>query len=162
MNSYVVFIGLIIFLIGCTNQPVTDISHLIPDEQELNSIKLSAEGCQTESYETHERAPLKQYSICNFTGQETNITTQIYKYTNFDDLNGSYQYKSLHLRGYQGLIEENSYGQLSRFYVNNESTTYYYHFWIVEDPFLVHVTSKGSAQAKGYVEALGLKMLEKI
>ena len=146
-------------------------SDLILNEQDLMELGMR-EDCKTEEYNTSEKMVISQYSFCNYTIDDLNteIIIELSKYTNFKDLNSSYQYNSLHLRSSEGLISENNYGDQSRFYVNHESDyggqfneldIYYYHLWIVKDSYLIHITSKGSKEAKEYIKEIGLKILGK-
>jgi len=142
---------------------ITSTSELTLTTGELNkfNIEINESSCDTQTYETGNFSSQSHYTICFYEMGDTKIVFQLSKYTNFNDLNGSYQYDSLHLRGFNGLIEENKYGNLSRFYVNNESTTYYYHVWIVENPFLIHVTSKGVKEDKDIIENIGKSIISK-
>jgi hypothetical protein len=162
-----------LLLVGCTqhiiptnnNNNIT-IQDMILNQEELLQlgIQTNEPECKVEHYETSELSPLAEYAMCNYTiikRNATQIIVQLQTFSNFNDLNGSYQYNSLHLRGFQGLINENEYGNLSRFYVNNESNTYYYHFWIVSEPHLIHVTSKGIQDDKDYVKNITLKLVSK-
>jgi hypothetical protein len=102
---------------------------------------------------------------------DTGVVIELKKYTNSGDLNGSYQYESLHLRSIEGLISENDYGDQSRFYVNNENdygaeyndpNMYYYALYISKNEYLIYVTSKGtSVEAKEYVAKIGRRILSK-
>ncbi len=139
---------------------------LVLNEQDLQQLGIAINGtdCQTEEYPTNEYSPLAQYSICNYTIKslnDTQVVLELQKFTNFEDLNGTYQYTSLHLRGSQGLISENDYGDLSRFYVDNESNVYYYHLWIGKNKYLIHITSKGSKEAGEYIAKIGRRILSK-
>ncbi|MBI4173461.1 MAG: hypothetical protein HY519_01960 [Candidatus Aenigmarchaeota archaeon] len=148
-----------------TASTISGTQELALSEQDLRQLGMaSATGCRTEVYSTGEYAPLMQYSFCNYTINSLNgteVVLELKKFANSEDLNGTYQYESLHLRGFQGLISENDYGDLSRFYANNESAVYYYHLWIGKNEFLIHITSKGDAQAGGYIAETGRKILAK-
>ena len=115
-----------------------------------------------------------QDSICVYTISslnDTQVIIQLQKFGNYDELNGSYQYDSLHLYSAQGLMSENDYGDQSRFRVNNvndyggqynDPNVYYYHLWICKDLYLIHITSKGSSKdAKDYVAKIGRQILKK-
>lgn len=139
---------------------------LVLDELDLDYLGLidAGQDCSIQNYETSNTSPLAQYNYCNYTFIEINdswVVVELSKFTNKHDLNGSYQYSSLHLRGLQGLISEDSYGDMSRFYVNNEYTIYYYHLWIVKDNYLIHITSKGSEDAKSHIESIGKRFISK-
>jgi hypothetical protein len=159
-----------------TTHTISGTQELVLNEQDLQQLGMRSDDlkqlgmrsngtdCQTEEYQTNEYSPLAQYSICSYiinSLNDTEVVIQLEKFTNFEDLNGSYQYTSLHLRGFEGLISENDYGDLSRFYVNNESTVYYYHLWIVKNEYLIHITSKGTEEAKEYIAEIGYRILSK-
>ena|SRR3989338_7360448 len=171
-----VILAIIIILIGgflivqdLPSLPTTNTTHTVSaaryllNEQDLVQLGMNG-GCQTEEYQTSASSPLAQYSFCSYNISSpagTELVIELKKFTNFEDLNGTYQYESLHLRGFRGLVSENDYGDMSRFYVNNESTVYYYHLWIVKDEHLIHITSKGSEEAKEYIESTGQAILSK-
>ena len=178
MKLAIILTILIIIIGGCSTvqdsqlEPTTKTTHtisgtreLVLNEQDLAQLGITSEiDCNTEEYQTNAYSPLAQYSFCNFTIKNLNdsqVVLELKKFTNFEDLNGSYQYESLHLRGFQGLISENDYGDLSRFYVNNESTVYYYHLWISKNEYLIHITSKGSKEAGEYIAKTGRRILSK-
>ena len=100
--------------------------------------------------------------------KNTSVVLELKRYTNLEDLNGSYQYGSSHLFSAKGLISEDEYGDMSRFRVNseedyggqyNEADIYYYHLWIVQDLFLIHITSSGSEEAGKVIERMGQQIL---
>lgn len=149
-------------------QTITTVSvtqELLLNEQDLQQIGMrnNETDCQTEVYPTNDRSPMAQYTICYYTinQDDTQIVIELQKFTNREDLNGTYQYTSLHLRGFEGLISENDYGDVSRFYVNNESTVYYYHLWISKSEYLIHITSKGTKEAGEYITKIGQRILSK-
>ncbi len=148
-----VYILLSLLLIGCT-QP------MILTTQDLNELDLRVIDCNREEYKTGEYSPLAEYHVCTYQRENTQIVVEIKRYTDPHELNGSYQYSSLHLRGFEGLISEDEYGDMSRFYVNNESDIYYYHLWIAEDNSLIHVTSKGKIDAIDYVPEIGQRIMQ--
>ncbi|MBI4144620.1 hypothetical protein HY493_00245 [Candidatus Woesearchaeota archaeon] len=170
MKSDVILTILLIFIAGCardggptTVHAISGTPELVLDGQDLQQIGIAG-TCRTEEYQTDEHSPLAQYSFCNYSINsltDTEVVLELKKFTDFEDLNGTYQYESLHLRGFQGLISEDGYGDLSRFYVNNESTVYYYHLWIVKNEYLIHITSKGSEDAGEYIEDIGRRILSK-
>lgn len=161
---------LIMLVSGCSlakdgGQPqnIAGTHELVLNEQDLQQLGMVG-ACQTEEYQTDEFSPLAQYSFCNYTidsFSDTEVVVELKKFTNFEDLNGTYQYESLHLRGFEGLISEDDYGDLSRFYVSNESTVYYYNLWIGKNEYLIHVTSKGSKDAGENIEKIGQRILSK-
>ena len=176
MKPTIILIILFILLIGCTRvqEPTINTTQkLILNEQDLQQIGMRSNGtdCKTEEYETSEFSPLAQYSTCFYTiNNHTEIIIELKKFTNFEDLNGSYQYDSSHLFSVQGLISENAYGDFSRFRVSNENdyggqyndpNIYYYHLWIVKDKYLIHITSKGKEEAKEYIAKTGRLILGK-
>ena len=145
---------------------VQDLLQLGMTSDHLNQLGMTTNGtaCQTEEYPTDEHSPLAQYGICSYIIDRLNYTEvviQLSKFTNLADRNGTYQYESLHLRGFEGIISENDYGDLSRFYVNNESTVYYYHLWISKNEYLIHITSKGTKEAQEYIAEIGSRILSK-
>ena len=98
------------------------------------------------------------------------VIIELQKFANYEALNGSYQYSSLHLYSVQGLISENDYGDQSRFRVNNvndyggefnDPNVYYYHLWICKNEYLIHITSKGDKEAETYITKIGQQILSK-
>ncbi|USN45596.1 MAG: hypothetical protein H6502_00490 [Candidatus Woesearchaeota archaeon] len=176
LQAIMVSVVLLVFMTGCTipeeteqkystSQHTSSTEELLLTQANLEQLEVTNNtSCKTERYATAAYSPLAQYSICFFNSSKDNteIVIELKKYTNTQDLNGSFQYESLHLRGFEGLISENTYGDQSRFYVNNESATYYYHLWIAKDYFLIHVTSKGSEEAKDDITAIGEMILAKV
>ena len=178
-SQIMVMLGIlaVVFIAGCTSQkPTHKISGtqgLLPDEQDLQQLGMTSDrtDCLTEEYPTNEHSPLAQYSFCNYTINSLNdtvIVLQLKKYTNFEDLNGAYQYDSQHLFSIEGLISENDYGDQSRFRVNhendymghlNEPGVYYYHLWICKNEYLIHITSKGTMEAEDYIARIGRQIL---
>ena len=164
---------LLILIAGCSaaenpssGLTISATQELVLNEKDLEQLGMISNetDCQTEEYETNEYSPLAQYSICYYTinsFNDTQAVLELQKFANLMDLNGTYQYSSLHLRGFQGLISENEHGDLSRFYVNNESTVYYYHLWIIKNEYLIHITSKGSKDAQDYITKIGRVILAK-
>jgi hypothetical protein len=159
-----------------TNSTLSGTQELVFNEQDLQQLGITINGteCQTEEYETSEYSPLMQYSVCNYNINNLNdsqVIVELKKFTNFESLNGTYQYDSLHLYSVEGLISENDYGDQSRFRVNNvndyggninnEPNVYYYHLWICKDTYLIHITSKGSKETKEYVAKMGRQILSK-
>ncbi len=176
-----IILAILVILVGGCLGPTTETTHtisgtqdLVLSEQDLQQLRMMSEGsCQTEEYQTNGHSPLAQYSICNYTINsldDTEVVLQLKKFTNLEDLNGAYQYDSLHLYSVEGLINENKHGDQSRFRVNHENdyggqyndpTVYYYHLWICKNEYLVHITSKGSKEAKEYIEKIGRQILSK-
>jgi hypothetical protein len=144
---------------------------LLFNEGDFNLLGLNfKEECNTEEYETSESSPLEQYSICQYTFEESEIVLEIKKYTNIHDLEGTYQYNSLHLRSSDGILSEDEYGDKSRFIVNsendygaefNEPGVFYYNFWITKELYLIHITSKGVEEDKYIVLKIGEQILSK-
>jgi hypothetical protein len=178
-------LSIIIVISGCiqqtkpvvwnTTHTISGTQELVLNEQDLQQLGVMSDGinCNTEEYETNEHTPLAQYSICNFTMNslnDTEVVLELKKFTNLEDLNGSYQYDSLHLYSIEGLISENDYGDQSRFRVNNEHdyggqynepNVYYYHLWICKNEYLIHITSKGIKEAEEYIAKIGRRILSK-
>ncbi len=114
-----------------------------------------------------------QSGICSYvipSLNNTEVIIQLQKFTNEADRNGSYQYNSLHLRSSKGLISENVYGDMSRFYVNNENDygaefneggISFYSLFIAKNEFIIQVHSKGSEDAKESIEKTGQLILSK-
>ncbi len=156
---------ILIIISGCTTQQISSTEQLALDEQEIDELAITESHCETEQFETHERAPLAERTRCqyNVSSINTTITLILKKYTNFEDLNGSYQYDSSHLFSQEGLISENTYGDQSKFRVSseedyggqyNDPNVYYYHLWITEELYLIHITSAGSQEAKATIEQM--------
>lgn len=131
---------------------------------------MTSNGCRTEDYETGPSSSLAQYSFCNYSLGDTEVIIELKRFTNPEDLNGSYQYDSSHLYSAEGLISEDDYGDMSRFRVNNENDymghlnppgVYYYHLWITKDLYLIHVTSKGTVEAEDSIAEIGQAILSK-
>jgi hypothetical protein len=147
------------------------------NEQDLQQLGITGNGtnCRTdEAYTNIVDSSQGQYSICVYNLSSLNgtqIIVELQRFADYEALNGSYQYSSLHLYSIQGLISENDYGDASRFRVNNvndyggqynDPNVYYYHLWICKDLYLIHITSSGrSKEAKDYVARIGLQILSK-
>lgn len=175
--------------IELTESSVADVGTLLLAPQDIAEIGLTPGGeaqtlevlgltsdnkyCKTETYETSENSPLAQLATCSYTidGLEnTSLIIEIKRFTNANDLTGTYQYESLHLRGAKGLLAENTFGDQSRFSVNSDDDygaefnppgVSFYSLYFTKDSYLVHVTTKGSADAKEDVEAIGRRILAK-
>jgi hypothetical protein len=180
-------IGLIIFISGCyfllmpkSSTPpepaISGVQDLALNEQDLQQLGMTQvwneTDCQPQNYTTF-NMDQAQYSICNYTINSLNdtwVVIELEKFINREDLNDTYQYGSEHLYSIQGLISENTYGDLSRFRVNNvndyggqynDPNVYYYHLWITKNVYLIHITSRGAEEARDYVPEIGLQILSK-
>ncbi|MGV8141052.1 MAG: hypothetical protein ACP5NW_01270, partial [Candidatus Woesearchaeota archaeon] len=150
MKLAIILSFLLIFVAGCavqdtpsnptinTTNTVSGVQELLLTEQDLAQLGMTSGGydelhqlgwidngtdCKIEEFQTGENSPTTQTGICSYIIEslnDTEIIIQYTEYTNLNDLNGSYQYSSLHLRGAKGLLSENAFGDQSRFYVNNE------------------------------------------
>jgi len=159
---------------GNTTHMISGTQELALNAQDLQQLGMTSNAdCQTEEQTSYSSQQV-QYSFCNYTISslnDTEVILQLQKFTNIEDLNGSYQYGSLHLYSIEGLISENVYGDQSRFRVNNvndyggefnEPGVYYYHLWICKDLYLIHITSGGRSQEAGeYVTRIGQQILSK-
>jgi hypothetical protein len=144
-----------------------------PDLEQAG-ITFNGTPCNTGVYETSEYSPLMEESLCSYiinSLSNTSIFIQLSRYTTLEALNGSYQYGSSHLYSAEGLISENDYGDQSRFRVSdehdyggefNDPNITYYHLWICKDTYMIHITSKGSKDAKEYIEKTGRLFLSKL
>ncbi|MBD3204511.1 hypothetical protein GF327_09550 [Candidatus Woesearchaeota archaeon] len=178
MKLTILFSMIILLIGGClpeqeesSIQASTETPFPLLDEHDLLQLGMHGD-CRVEQYENDKKSSLVHYSFCNYTVKslDAEIIVELSKYNNLEDLNGSYQYNSLHLRSSEGLINENEYGDQSRFSVNNEDDyggefnepgIYYYHLWIVKNLYLIHITSKGSKDAKEHISEIGLQILTK-
>ena len=171
----------VVFLLytqGHQNPATSTISgtrELVLNEQDLQVLEITNNGtyCRSEEYNTSEFSPLAQYSICSYTINslnDTQVILELKKYTNFVDLNGTYQYESLHLRSVEGLISQNDYGDQSRFYINNvndyggnltDASISYYALYITKDGYIIYISSKGSKEAGEYIAKIGRQILSK-
>jgi hypothetical protein len=147
------------------------------NEQDLAQFGITGNGtnCQTdENYTNIVDSSPGQYSICFYdisSLNDTKVIIELQKFANYEALNGSYQYGSLHLYSAQGIISENDYGDQSRFRVNNvndymgqlnDPNVFYYHLWICKELYLIHITSSGSSKdAKEHVAKIGRQILSK-
>lgn len=180
MKKLLIITVLLFAVASCTPTPeetkiIQEVQGLILNEEDLQEIGMTLieNGCLTEEYQTSEYSPLEHLSTCNYTInslEETEVVVELRKYTNLHDLNGTYQYSSSHLFSAEGLISEDEFGDQSKFRVNsehdyggefNEPNIYYYNLWITKDLYLIHVTSKGSGEAKSYIERIGQRILNK-
>jgi hypothetical protein len=154
---------------------LSGIQELSLNAQDLQQLGMMNNGtdCQTEDYQTDADSPLAQYGICSYSINrlnDTEVVIQLEKYANVEALNGSYQYNSLHLRSIEGLISENDFGDQSRFYINNvndyggqfnDPNISYYALYICKDKYIIHISSKGSKDAREYVTQIGQLILSK-
>ena len=145
------------------------------NEQDLQQLGIDGNGtnCRTDKeYSNIVDSSIGQYSICVYNIlNDTQVIIELQKFANYEALNGSYQYSSLHYYSVEGLISENDFGDQSRFRVNNvndyggefnDPNVYYYHLWICKDLYLIHITSGGtSKEAKDYVARIGHLILSK-
>lgn len=175
MKRSLIFTILIIFIAGCSTSNISGTTQLILNEQDLQQLGMASNGdCNTESYQASESSPLTEYSICNYIIPELNNTevfVELKEFSNSKDLDGAYQYESLHYRSIKGLLSENKFGDKSRFYVNNEGDygaefnppdVYFYALYITKDNHMIYVTSKGTDKgAEDSVKEIGLKILSK-
>lgn len=185
MKVLVALTILLLFIAGCstvqtplsvpTTRTISENQELLLNAQDLQQLGMTGNrtACTTESYQTSANSPLAQYSFCNYSIDSLNntqVVIELQKFTNLADLNGTYQYSSLHLRSAEGLLSENDYGDQSRFYVNNEhdyggqynnKTVHYYHLWISKNEYLIHITSEGNNEAKEYIARIGRQILSK-
>lgn len=173
-----------------TTDKLSGIQELVLDEQDLQQLgmmgntnetylqqfEIAGNGtyCRTErDYSNIVDSSMGQYSICGYlisSLNDTEVIIEFQKFADYEALNGSYQYGSSHLYSVEGLISENDYGDQSRFRVNNENDyggqynspgVYFYHLWFTKDLYLIHITSKGSKDAKEYIESTGQQILSK-
>lgn len=144
---------------------------------DLEQLGIAANGtnCRTDdNYSNIVDSSQGQYSICAYTIgslNDTQVIIELQKFANYEALNGSYQYSSLHLYSIQGLISENDYGDQSRFRVNNVNDyggqydkpgIYYYHLWICKNEYLIHITSSGTRkEAEDHVAKIARQILSK-
>jgi hypothetical protein len=148
---------------------------LMLNEGELQELGMrSDEECNIEDYQADEYSPLTQYSFCRYMLEElddTEVIVQVKTFSNLHDRDGAYQYDSTHLFSQEGLIGEDEFGDKSRLRVNhekdyggqfNDPDITYYHLWICKNEYLIHITSKGSREAKVYIGRMGEVILSKI
>ena len=186
MKNMVILAILTALVVGCstadTIPTISGTTDLLLNEQELSQLGMSTNlsnddrqmlglndaNCRTEQgYGNIVDSTEGQYSLCAYTIPSMNNTQVIIEFQKFasqEARDGTYQYDSSHLFSAEGLISENTFGDMSRFRVNNENDyggeyntpgIYYYHLWIVKDLFLIHITSKGAEEAKYYLSEAG-------
>jgi uncharacterized protein YceK len=199
MKLAIILAILLILVGGCstvqdsqikTTHTISGTQELVLNEQDLQQIGMTSDlnaqdlqqfgmsngtNCLTdENYTNIIDSSQGQYSICIYNIgnlNDTEVIIELQKFANYEALNGSYQYSSLHLYSVEGLISENDYGDQSRFRVNNvndyggefnDPNVYYYHLWICKDKYLIHITSKGrSKEAVDYIAKIGQQILSK-
>ena len=181
MKIYIFLAVLLILVAGCSQKQenetiskITGIQELVLSEQEVQQLGMTSDkDCEIETYETSPSSTLAQYGVCFYTmtNDDTEVVIEYKKFTNQNDLNGAYQYESSHLRSSEGILEENTYGDQSKFYVNNENDygaefnppgVFFYSLYFTKDEFLVHVTTKGmNEETKEDVANIGAVILTK-
>lgn len=189
---------LLILMAGCsqtgavkTGPNISGTQDLILDEQDLQQLGMASNtnetylqllgitgngtDCRTDNeYSNIVDSSIGQYSICSYiiTGlQDTDVVIEFQRFADYEALNGSYQYSSLHYYSVEGLISENDFGDQSRFRVNNvndyggqfnDPDVFYYHIWFTKGLYMIHITSGGrSKEAKEYIPQIGRKILSK-
>jgi hypothetical protein len=184
MKQRIVLLLLLLVLVGCSpkEEPVSTVSavsgnqDLMFTQEDLTSLGIQGDeiSCLTEKYETGEYSSLAEYSFCNYTItslNNTEVLIQLSKFTNKNDRDGAYQYDSSHLRSSDGIISRDEYGEQSTFSKNsvndyggqfNDPDVHYYHLWIVKEDYLIHITSKGSIDAKEYIAKMGEQYIAKV
>ena len=142
------------------------------NEQDIQLFEITEGNCRTdEEYVNIVDSSQGQYSICvYYILNDTQVIIELQKFANLEALNGAYQYDSSHYYSIEGIISENTFGDQSRFRVNNEQDyggefndpdVYFYHLWITKDKYLIHITSKGSKEAEEYIAKIGWRILSK-
>ncbi len=146
-----------------------------PDNSDLVQLGIIGNGtnCQAEE-QTSFDSSMVEYTICSYiipSLNSTQIIIELRKFASPGALNDTYQYDSSHLYSAEGLISENDFGDQSRFRINNENDyggqynpqgVYFYHLWFTRNEFLVHITSKGSEEAKDSIAEIGHQILSKL
>ena len=163
---------LIIFLVGCTAKQTTtketSAKELIPTKEQIGAT--TELNCTSEVYNTTEFSPLAEYSFCSFKINDSEFYLEIKKFSNQNDLNGSYQYDSSHLFGGKGFLNHTTYGDQSKLHVNagddygaefDPKGVSFYHLWFTKDLFLFHVTSRGIESDRASIEKIGHVILSK-
>ena len=157
-----------------TTSPVFGAQNLVLTAQDIAQLGMTSNGtdCSVQNYPNNDYSSLAQYAICDYnitSLNNTDVIIELSKLSNASIAIGAYQYDSSHLRGYQGpnlpafngTISNNDYGDMSAFYYSNESTTFYYHLWIVKGLYLIHITSKGDKGAQSYIANIGKVFMSK-
>lgn len=178
-----IFITIILVVIaGCSQEKNDDktvtvprIQELLLSQQDLSELGMTTNGtdCIIEEFQTSEFSPLGVYGTCFYTitKDNTEVVIEYKKFSNKDDLNGAYQYESSHYRSVEGILEQDTYGDQSKFYVNNENDygaefnppgVYFYTLYFTKDEFMVHVTTKGKKEeTKEDIANIGRVILSK-
>lgn len=138
----------LLFLVGCSTSMTVE--QLSLDSAEIHMLDLQQEECTTDG--SH---------VCTYQKENTTIAVILEKYDSYDDLEGAFQYKSSHLIESEWYLSENKMGDMSKFLGWEDSGYYYYHLWIVDEPFLIHVTSKGSRDVNETILAIGENLLQR-
>jgi len=146
------------------------------NEQDLARYGIIGNGtnCQSDgNYANIVDSSLGQHNICiyNISGLiNTTVIVELNKFTNLEELNGSYGYSSSHLFGAKGLISENDFGDQSRFHVSdpsdyggefNKPNEYYYNLFFTKGLYMIHITSGKDKEAKDYITKIGRLILSK-
>jgi len=130
-------------------------------------------NCRSEEQTSYDLSSV-QYTLCTYAIpglNDTEVIVELKRFGSMDALNGSYQYESSHLFGAKGIISQNDFGDQSKFHVNSDDDygaefntpgIYYYHLWFTKGLYMVHITSGGSEDAKGYIASMGRQFLAKI
>lgn len=146
-----VLLVLIIILMGCMQvheqpyDPTMDTTKLMLRAQDWSDLGVSVDmHCDTESYNTSEYSPLGQSSVCQYFFDDASVVITANRYITVENAVGTYQYQSSHLRSANTTISENTYGDMSVFYVFREPDYVYHHVWFVKGVHLVHITSNGT------------------
>ncbi|HLP79507.1 MAG TPA: hypothetical protein VK158_02650 [Acidobacteriota bacterium] len=156
-----------LLLTGCTVEKSTQsIQEIMLTTQEITDLQMTPKyktgdvdlPCVVEESDSSRT----QYALCGYTKGDSEIIIELAKYNNLNDLNDSYQYASSHLINSDWLIQQDAYGDMSKLQKWNESSTFYYHFYIVKDMYMIHVTSKGVESDQATVVDIGKTMLDKI
>ncbi|MCX6707427.1 MAG: hypothetical protein NT001_04790 [Candidatus Woesearchaeota archaeon] len=193
MKKTIILAILLMFIAGCsavqkTTPTINTIQDLMLDSQDLQQLGLTSNTNETyrqmfeisngtdcridEEYTNIVDSSPGQYSICDYTLNDTDIIIEFQKFANYEALNGSYQYGSEHLYSVEGLMSENDYGDQSRFRVNNVNDyggqfnppgVYFYHLWFTKGLYMIHITSKGTdKEAKDDIAKIGRLILGKM
>jgi len=171
------YLAILLLIAGCTVQhpvtPAITISSVVDLEltdAELQELGMTGSCQPVEEYSNVVDSTLGEYAFCNYTISNTEMIIELKRFTNKEALNGSYQYDSSHYYSAEGLLGENQYGDQSRFRVNSEKDyggefnppgVYFYHLWFTKDSYLIHITSKGSEDAKDTIAEIGRMMLSR-